>query len=752
MRNLLCFILLLPLFVNCQTNFIPQPNIPVKENSSFLHNPWAGGINFPYFSSVDLNGDTLMDLFLVDRMNNRILTFTNNGNTNRDLAWDYAPQFMNQFPPVNKFAFLYDYNCDGKTDFFTLSNAFLCPAGIVAYKNTSATPGIFTWQKVDSCMEETFMGSPQMIYTDGVSLPHFNDIDGDGDMDILGYNSFPNGRIVYHKNYSLEHYGTCDSLDFVFESGCFGNFSLLIGGNNQVGSFHSPCRIGRFDHEEEEEKDAAYDNNIFDPTDAARRDDTISSIFALDLDNDNHMELLIGDIASNNSLMVHNGGVDMDSQDTLFPSYDVPALYNGFHYHAYFDTDNDGAKDLIVSPYYNENKKGLWVYKNLGTTSSPLFEYRADNFLQNQMIDGGEDACPVFFDYNSDGLLDIVMNRSIFNASTNSLKCGLYLYKNTGTSAAPSYELVNTNYLNLESSGYTSAIYPAFGDLDGDGDKDMVLGLYDGIMQYFQNTASASTPATFAAPVSSYMGIDVGNFATPQLFDLNRDGLLDIITGNQRGFVLYFQNSGTSSSPFFSSTPTNDSLGCIVLQPAGGIIDGYTVPFMYDSAGKTRLIVACDLGNVFTYDNIDANINGCYHQSGAIYSSSQSSRVRFDRTVSGADINNDTLVDIIIGESTGGAEIRYQSSPVTNVGNVNLIRPSFEVFPNPADKNINLRLYNFKNDVEINLYNGIGELIFHKLTVEKSVTIPAEVYSNGIYFIQLTTGNYTICRKLVVAH
>ena len=91
-----------------QTRFVPDFTIPVTENNNPLRSPWAGGINFPWFSSIDLNGDTLQDLFLVDRQNNRIQTYINNGSTNRNLAWDYAPQFASQFPYVNKFAFLYD--------------------------------------------------------------------------------------------------------------------------------------------------------------------------------------------------------------------------------------------------------------------------------------------------------------------------------------------------------------------------------------------------------------------------------------------------------------------------------------------------------------------------------------------------------------------------------------------------------------------------------------------------------------------
>ncbi len=750
MRLLIILCLFLPVICFGQTQFKLKNDIHVVENGVTLRNAWAGGINFPWFSSIELNGDTLPDLFFFDHHNNRVLTFTNNGNPNRDLAWDYAPEFASQFPAVYKFAFLFDYDCDGKPDFFTQSTAVQCTGGITAFKNITSTPGIMQWTRIDSCMQEDFMGSPQTIFTDGVSLPHFNDIDSDGDMDILGYNTFPNGRIVYHKNLSMENFGVCDSLDFKFETGCYGNFSLNIGGTNTVGAFHSPCRTGRFDTNED--STIATETVSYDQSEAARRDDTISSLFSLDLDGDGAQELLVGDIASSNTLMIHNDGIEMDSQDTLFPSYDNPAFYNGFHYHAFFDTDNDGFKDLVVSPYYNENKKGIWVYKNVGTNSSPLFEFRSDEFLQNTMVDGGEDASPVFFDYDADNLQDIVMNKTIFDESSGTFKTGLYLYKNTGTSVLPSYELITTDYMNLTSAGYKSPLYPAFGDLDADGDKDIVMGLEDGKFHYFQNTAGPGATAAFAAPVANYQGIDIGKYSTPQLFDLDKDGLLDILTGTQRGTVVYFRNTGSTSSPVFSSTPTNDTLGCIVLQPSSGIVDGYSVPFFYDSAGQTRLLVACGQGNIFMYNNIDGNLGGCFNQTGKVYQNAESSRVRFNITVNGADINGDTLMDIVVGQSTGGMEIRYQANPVIGISEETFIRPTFEIFPNPSDRFIDIHFYNFNGSSDIRLYSSVGQLLLNDRTNEKLFRISSGNLPQGIYFIQVISGKYSFTRKVIVRH
>jgi hypothetical protein len=746
----------IPLLVQGQVKFERQLNIPVIESGDTLLFPWAGGINFPYMSSIRLNNDTISDIFMFDHHNNRIITFTGTGNSHSSTAWNYSPEYAGQFPPVKSWAFLYDYNCDGKADFFTLSSANQC-AGITAYKNIT-TGTTLQWQLVDSCLKEQFVTITQNIFCNSISLPHFNDIDGDGDMDILGYNSIPDGRILFHKNYSMENFGVCDSMAFVLQSVCYGNFRLNIGGSNKVGCFQCPCRVRRpgtgadsLQYYDQYHAGFTPVEPVYVPSDAAKQDDTISSVYALDLDGDNNKELLIGDIASYNTLMVHNGGTEMDSQDTLFPSYDTPAFYNGFHYHAFLDADNDGRKDLVVMPYDNENIKGIWLYKNTGTNSVPVFNLETKSFLQNGMLDVGEDACPVLFDYDSDGLSDLVISKAIFDSLNGTYSTGLVLYKNTGTPSSPAFEFVTDDFAGLSATGlYFSPTYPAFGDLDNDGDKDMIIGLEDGKMHYYQNIAGAGNIANFQGPVPNYMMIDIGKYATPELYDIDRDGLLDIVSGGQRGMLFYFRNTGTLTVPFYSSTPTIDSLGCIVFQ-APQTSDGYTVPFLYDSLGSTRLLVANWDGNIYQYNQIDGNLTGCFNQTGLVFDVPESNRIRFNITVSGGDLNGDSLTDIVIGQSTGGAEVRYQVNPLPGVSEYQKVKTSFGIFPVPVKDEMNIRFYNAGNGTKmVSVFNATGNLVFQKDVLPDMCTIHVDGWSSGIYLIQVITRGQSVSRKIVL--
>lgn len=728
--------------LSAQNTFNRVDTIPVTENSQLLRNPWTGGINFPNINSIDLNGDGLKDLMLFDRMNNRIVCFLNNGSTNYNQAWDYAPQYNSQFPPVRNWALLYDYNCDGKEDFFTLSET---QNGIKAYRN-DATGSTLNWTLADSVIKEDFAGNMINVFASGVSLPAFTDIDADGDMDILGYNTLPDGRVAWHKNLSKENFNHCDSLKFVFASACWGDFTLRIGGSNSVGCFSCPCRYGR--------PSAEFEAPSSDQSEAAQRDDTISGICPIDIDGDQDIDLLVGDIASTNSLLIVNGGstatANMVSQDIAFPSYDTPAEFNGFHYHSYMDADNDGVKDLIVYPNEFENTKGLWLYKNVGTTAVPLFHFETNAFLQNNTIEMGEVTTPTLVDYDGDGLLDIVSGSSVYVDTSATYSCSLHLYKNTGTADVPSFRLITADFAGLSTAGY-SFMYPAFGDLDGDGDMDMIIGNNVGNLAYYTNSAGAGNPMNLSLNTAQYFNIDVGNFSTPQLYDLDKDGRLDLLIGEKSGFVNYFKNTGTVTAPVFSAVPDNDTLGCIVRQPPLSI-DGYTVPFAFDSLGKTRLIIADMQGEMDQYVNVDGNLNGCFTNAGQVIPQ-ESSRIKFNVSVSGGDLNNDGYTDLIVGHSTGGLQIYFQYNPFASIASMESVKPSFIVYPNPAQDHLRFQFFNLKqDDAVLRIFDCMGRMKEERNVGNGEISLAVSDWIAGNYLIQLISSRGMTTSKVSIAH
>jgi hypothetical protein len=726
-----------------QLYFSPATSIPAKDiNGNLLHDAWTGGINFPLWSTIDFNGDGKKDLYMYDKSANRICTFLNNG-TPGVVSYSYAPNYVSRFPQaiMDSWSMCYDYNCDGKEDFFTLDSLH---NGIAVWRNDFTPTTGLQFTKVSSQLLEDWSGTqPLNIFASSIYIPTFSDVDNDGDMDIITQNNPENGKFAYHKNLSMELYGTCDSLQFVFDDKCWGNFTMSLG-SNTVSSYHNtPCNTPAplISSSENEKAEDMKD---------------ITSIFAIDIDGNGTKDLLIGDLLFANSLLVMNGGTpqsaEMDSSDVAFPSYDVPINVSDYVHHAYIDVDNDGKKDLLASAGIHEDKNGVSFYKNLNSDSMPVFSFQKNNFLQDQMIETGEGACPVFFDFNADGLKDIIVAHGEYSSATETIVSRLSVYKNIGTSTEPAFQLIDEDYASLSNYNLSFPIAATFGDIDSDGDKDMIIGSYTGTLVMFENTAGAGNAASFTLTDPSYMNIDIGNNSTPQLVDMDNDGALDLVIGKQGGMFDYFHNNGTSSSASFSSTPTIDTLGNIFLTQAGAF-SGYSVPHVFTFNGKHQMLTADMHGDIYYYDDIDNNLNGTFTRIDTVLSGNLGSRnTGFNLFVSGDDINSDGYMDMIAGLFSGGVQIYYGSNvhPIGIDENEN--QRLFSCYPNPAADKIYLQLTS--NNLRIEVYNMLGEKMFVKTSGSSNPVceVDASEFPAGIYIISASDEKSLQHASIVVEH
>jgi hypothetical protein len=745
------FSLAVILSANAQQFAVPNLTIPLIEGTDTLQNPWAGGLNSPLVSAIDLDQDGLKDLFFYDRTNHRITTMINDGSTSGN-AYHYDYRYFNKFPPINEWVLLVDFDCDGKEDMFTLAS---CNCGVAIYKNTSTTGGGLQFTLFNPLLKETDITNPvpYNIFASSLAIPAFSDIDNDGDLDLLGYNSVPDGRIQYHKNYSVENGYGCDSMyAFRLEANNWGYFRLRIGSTNNVACY--VCRTGEG---EPGTIGAQYgpfnDKSFHDQSSAAVRDDSNTSVFAIDLDGDNDKELLIGDITATNTLMVCNGGTPsvalMDSLcgDTLFPSYDTAVRIRTFSHHAYIDVDNDGKNDLIVTPERGENRRVAWFYKNTGTNSIPDFNLQQRNFQVADMMDLGEGACPAFFDYNYDGLADMVVgDYGEYNSINGSYKTSLSLYRNTGTSSAASFTLVTHDYAGISSLLLDGPLCPTFGDLNSDGVEDMILGNGDGHLYYFTGSGN---PVTFTLAASNFAGIDVGNASTPSLADLNNDSKYDLVVGEQNGFLSYFENFGTFTSPIFTPTATIDTLGGVNVRTPG-FTDGYAVPFIYYESGHYNMWVSCAMGKVYKYENIDANLFGTFPKTDSLINGSQGERLTFNIAASGAYLDSDGMIDMAIGNYGGGIQFFTSINP-TAVQQVSAPQP-FVMYPNPASDAVTIAMKSPNNSlVTAEIYNNMGQLVQRRDFSTGKLVMEIDGWSPGIYLARITVDGYASTAKFLVA-
>ncbi len=212
-------------------------------------------------------------------------------------------------------------------------------------------------------------------------------------------------------------------------------------------------------------------------------------------------------------------------------SYTRPALA---------DLDDDGDLDLL-SGELND----FYYFQNTGSSTSPAFAAPVANPFGLVGVNGR--ITPAVADLDGDGDLDVLMGE---------YEGGFFYFENIGAAATPNFTTRVSNPYGLQFINAYSA--PAFADLDGDGDLDLFAGSGSGNFFYFQNTGTANAPA-FAAPTTNPFGLvsTFGGYSSPAFADVDGDGDLDLLSGKQNGSFAYYENTGTAVAPSFGGSFEN---------------------------------------------------------------------------------------------------------------------------------------------------------------------------------------------------
>lgn len=745
-----------------QPFFQRYDSMQVKINGTLVANPWSGGLNFVQVSNIDLNLDGIKDLFVFDRTGNKIRTFINKGTVGA-VDFQYDPKYESRFPKLRDWALLVDYNCDGKEDIFSYYNG-----GFTVYKNISSVATGLQFLKVVTQQKSQYNPpSPAKIflYVSSVDIPAITDIDNDGDLDIVTFGNV-SASMEYHQNQSMELYGNCDSLVFKMKNRCWGyaeegaltnDYTLGITCTNNVAN---PGII-------------AVDNNGDGNIDQSSRSTERHAggcELCIDLDADGDKEFIVGDVSYNNLSMLTNGGSPTSAYftavDPAFPSNNTSTAVvdlSIFPCAFYADANNDGIKDLIVSPNaanVSENFNSVVYYKNNGANNAPVFQFQQSNLLQDNMIDVGEGAYPVFFDYDNDGLKDLFIgNYGYYNISGYENK--IAQFKNTGTNSNPKYDLITRDYNNYSSLGIYNMI-PTFGDMDADGDADMFIGGYDGKLHYFENTGGAGAAVFGAAPTqanfknSNNHTIDVGDFAAPQIVDVDNDGKKDLVIGRRNGRIAYLHHTGSSTSPIPVMDSVSYSWGNVNVK---GLYDvaGYSHPFVFRQGGVTKLVTGAENGYLFLYDNIDGNLNGTFNRADTTFMNVWEGT---QTAPSMADINGDGYLDMIVGNYQGGVTFFKGAVSLTSNISDELIHWNFELFPNPADHSVTIRISNEQNSsYALDLYNMMGQTIISQKMLNNHLTLNTEQLPPGVYVCKVSEINTngevrigSLIKRIIIQH
>lgn len=679
-----------------------------------LASPWAGGLNACQFGRMDLNDDGKKDLLVFDRHGDRLLCYLNKGEEG-EINYIFDHSYAKCFPKLTDWVIIADYDGDGREDIFTYSKGW---AGMKVYRNVSGENVEF--ELVVSPYLTSMQGGGEVnIIATNADYPAIVDMDGDGDLDILTFGVLGT-FIEKHRNMSVERYGTSDSLVFEKTDFCWGRVA-----------------------ESEEDNEMYLDTCLFGKSLVVIKDDFRhrGATFALhDLTGNSLPDLLLADVDYPNLVFLKNGGTPenalMVSQELDFPQNDPVKLFS-MPVPYFTDINNDGIDDLLVSsfdpnPMACEGQNSVWLYLNKGTNQHPDFQLETKRFLQNQMIDVGTGAYPVFVDVDGDGLTDLVIG-GVGDIDSTYYDYGglqthrtmqLAFYKNVGTKQNPVFQLFDDNYGDLKPLK-TMGLVPTFGDLNGDGRFEMLVGTADGNILYLD--------ANFNILDADFLNFEKA-WSAPCLFDVDGDGVLDLAVGNADGELSYYQGDKQGNETYF--TLKNDFWGGVDVCDHSTSYFGYSVPTLFKVNGDLLLSVGSEQGKVFLFSGIANNLDGTFtdvsdHWRDYVCDFENNFGLRSASAL--FDLNSDGTLEMVVGNFSGGLELVNGNIQV-NQGILESAEEMPLVYPNPATHEIRIQIS--EEIIEIQLFDVTGRKV---LTKQSNSVVDVSGMNVGLYFVLVKT-------------
>lgn len=207
------------------------------------------------------------------------------------------------------------------------------------------------------------------------------------------------------------------------------------------------------------------------------------------------------------------------------------------------DMDGDGDLDMVMG---GTDVTTFNYFENTGSIGQPNWIQRggaADPFGMAYAAVGSGRMTPTLIDYDHDGDIDLVMGDS----------SGLRYFENTGTTRQANL----VERFGVDSPFFGLNVTPnaqfALADLDADGNRDLLVSGADGVMQYYRNDGTDAAPLwlPLTGGDNPFQLISNGLLATTVFYDVDRDGDLDAVVGDEYGAVRVLENLGSATNPFF---------------------------------------------------------------------------------------------------------------------------------------------------------------------------------------------------------
>ncbi len=506
------------------------------EGRPYQH-PFLGGFNVPRPQLIDIDSDGDLDLFVQEEPN-AVMLFENVGGDG-SAAFVFRTAKFGDLDVGEWFRFA-DLDRDGRLDLLAEQ-----PYSYMRFLRNTGVGGTTSFKEVADSLKDV-EGSP--IFSDRQNIPNVTDIDCDGNPDLFI------GRLEG----TVTRYEWANAIGgvprFRFEGDRFQGIEII---GQVLGSRHGA-----------------------------------NTLAFTDIDGDGDQDLLWGDYFEPGLLLIENRGscdqVSMDSQPSPFPDGD-PVRTSGYNAPAPGDIDGDGDVDLVMGVLggaFNANTTTADNLYFIEQIAPGEFAVRTRRFINT--VDVGAESIAAIGDLDGDGDPDLLLSNQIepFDNQTS----GMYFFEMRGDASNRYWQLSDTLHL---AQAYHYA--PALGDLDGDGDLDMLLGTWRNKLSWYRNVTSGGRLQFEEVPGVAAQ-LSRGSNATPALVDIDADGDLDLFVGETSGTINFFRNDGTRVEPVF--VEVSDEFGSIDVGRRS-----FPVFEDLDADGDFDLLVGTDSGELKVFRN-----------------------------------------------------------------------------------------------------------------------------------------------------
>lgn len=565
------------------------PLTVLDENGRPYAHPFLGGFDVPRPQFIDIDGDGDLDLFVQERSND-LMHFENTG-TPASARYEWRSDKYRDIDIGEWYRFI-DMDGDGDLDMI----AERPYSYIRLYRNTgSATAPRF---EVAGDTLRDAAGSP--IFADRQNIANAADLDCNGLMDLFlgrvdgtitryeetpsSNGSAPRFRFVTNRFEGIEIVAAFGSMRHGANSMYFadvdedGDLDLFWGDFFEAGVLfiqnHGTCPSPNLRGEPE-------------PLRRADGETILTSGYNVpvltDIDKDGDLDFFIGIIggafnpnttAADNFHFYERTPAGLELRTTRFlDGIDVGSESTV----AVADIDADGDLDMLVGNKIDRmtgQRARMYVFRNDGSPAAPRLQL-ADTLD----LAASYHHAPALADLTGDGRLELMLG---------TWNDGVLFFSNTGSPQAPQWVQDTTRTVRLTRGSNST---PALVDIDADGDLDLFVGEASGTLNFYRNTGTPSAPA-FELVSDEFDAIDVGRRSHPAFVDIDGDGDYDMVVGREEGGGVVFRNDGTRTEPRFGQ---DDS----VLLPLPSL--GAPVFADIDGDGRPELLSGNLSGGVFFF-------------------------------------------------------------------------------------------------------------------------------------------------------